>query len=64
MNLVIQPLVSKAKFFGSQSVKMLGGVTVQLNIFTHYGRPEQQCRSITVRLVKEEEMITIGEMEF
>jgi Ca-activated chloride channel homolog len=54
----------KAKYYGSQSVKLLGGVTVQVNIFTHYGRPEQQCKSITVRLVDREDMITIGELEF
>ena len=54
----------KAKFYGSQIVKLLGGVTVQVNVFTHFGKPEQQCKSITVRLVKEDEMITIGEVEF
>ena len=54
----------KAKYYGSGSVKLLGGVTVQVNIYTHFGRPEQQCKSITVRLAEKEEMITIGELEF
>jgi tetratricopeptide (TPR) repeat protein len=54
----------KAKFYGSASVKLLGGVTVQLNIYTHFGRPEQQRKSITVRLTEAKEMITIGELEF
>ena len=56
--------VVKAKYYGSNSVKLLGGVTVQVNIYTHYGRPEQQCKSITVRLVDKKDMITIGELEF
>jgi tetratricopeptide (TPR) repeat protein len=54
----------KAKYYGSQSVKLLCGVTVQVNIYTHYGRPEQQCKSMTLRLVEKKDMITIGELEF
>ena len=54
----------KAKFYGSGSVKLMGGVTVQVNIYTHFGRPEQQCKSITVRLVDKKDMIDIGELEF
>ena len=54
----------RAKYYGSRSVKLLGGVTVQVNIYTHFGRPEQKCKSITVRLVEKEDMITIGELEF
>jgi hypothetical protein len=54
----------KAKYYGSNSVKLLGGVTVQVNVFTHFGRPEQRRKSITVRLTEAKEMITIGELEF
>ena len=54
----------KAKYYGSQSVKLLGGVTVQVNIFTNYGRSNQKVKSITVRLVDKEEMITIGKLDF
>ncbi|MFT5130603.1 MAG: Ca-activated chloride channel family protein [Rhodothermales bacterium] len=54
----------KAKFYGSNSVKLLGGVTVQVNVITHYGRPEERRQSMTLRLTEAKEMFTIGELEF
>ena len=54
----------KADFFGSQSVKLLGGVTVQVDVFTNYGRENEQRKSLTLRLKEEKETIPIGQIEF
>jgi Ca-activated chloride channel family protein len=54
----------KAKYYGSQSTKLLGDVTIQLDIFTNYGRENEQRQSITRRLQKVDEMIEIGKIEF
>ena len=54
----------KADFFGSQSVKLLGGVTVQVDVFTNYNRENEQRQSLTLRLTEEKDMIPIGEIEF
>jgi len=54
----------KAKYYGSQSTKLLGDVTIQLDIFTNYGRENEQRQSITRRLKKVDEMIEIGKIEF
>jgi len=35
-----------------------------VDVFTNYGRANEQRRSITLRLVGEEETILIGEVEF
>jgi tetratricopeptide (TPR) repeat protein len=54
----------KANFYGSQSTKLLGVVTIQVDIFTNFGRDDQVHKSITRRLKTEKDMITIGEIEF
>jgi len=54
----------KAKYYGSRSVKLTGSVTVKVDIYTHFGRNEEDHKSITVQLKNKEEMITIGQIEF
>ena len=54
----------EANFYGSDEVKMLGAVTVQVDVYTNYGRENEQRKSITVRLEKEKDDVTIGEIEF
>ena len=42
---------------------LLGPITVQVNIFTNYGRPDQQHKSLTVRLAEQSSNVTaVGEM--
>ncbi len=54
----------KAHFYGSQSVELLGSVTVQADIYTHYGRPGQKCKSLTFQLKQKEDVYEMGEIEF
>jgi Ca-activated chloride channel family protein len=54
----------KAKFYGSGSVKLAGAVTVQVDIYTNFGRENENHKSITVQLKGKKEMITIGQIEF
>jgi len=54
----------KANYYGSRSVKLTGGVTVQVDIYTNYGRKEEDRKSITVRLKGTKDKITIGKIEF
>ncbi|MCL4204461.1 MAG: DUF2135 domain-containing protein [Pirellulaceae bacterium] len=54
----------KAHFYGSQSVELLGSVTVQADIYTHYGRPGQKCKSLTFQLKQKEDVYEMGKIEF
>ncbi len=54
----------KAKFYGSRSVKLMGAVTVKVDIYTNFGGDDEQHKSITVQLKDKKEMITIGRIEF
>lgn len=54
----------KTKYYGSSSQKLLGPVTLQVEIFTNYGRKNQKRKSITLRLKKRDEIVTVGELLF
>jgi len=54
----------EAKYFGSSSAKMLGAVTLRVDIFTDFGREGEQHRSITVRLKDAKEIVKVGKIEF
>ncbi len=53
-----------ANYYGSRATRLQGAVTVQVDVFTNFGRQSQQRKSITVRLKEAEETVTIGEIEF
>jgi uncharacterized protein YfaP (DUF2135 family) len=54
----------EANYFGSRAAKLLGPVTVQVDVFTHFGRPNQQRKTLTFRLKEAKETVTIGEIEY
>ncbi|MDP7286806.1 MAG: VIT domain-containing protein [Phycisphaerae bacterium] len=54
----------KAKFYGSNSVKLMGAVTVKVDIYANFGRNEEDHKSITIQLKDKKDMITIGQIEF
>jgi len=39
-------------------------VTVQAEVFTNFGRPNEQRRSITLRLESRNDTFKVGEVEF
>jgi len=54
----------KANYFGSRATRLLGAVTVQVDVFTNYGRENEDHRAITIQLKDEKETVTIGQIEF
>ena len=54
----------EANYFGSRATRLLGPVTVQVDVFTNYGRPNEQRKSLTLRLKEAKETVRIGEIEF
>ena len=54
----------KANYYGSRATRLLGAVTVQVDIFTNFGRADEQHKSITIRLKEAKETVTIGQIEF
>jgi hypothetical protein len=51
-------------FLGSPAAESIGAVTLQLDIFTNYGRRNEERESVTLRLTEREERFTIAEIEF
>jgi len=54
----------EANYFGTRATRLLGAVTVQVDVLTNYGQPNQQRKSLTIRLTDARETIRIGEIEF
>ncbi len=54
----------KTNFFGSQAQKVSGAVTLQVDVYTNYGRPEEKRKSVTLRLKESKETFTVAEIEF
>ena len=52
----------KTKYFGSSAAQLAGAVTVQVDVFTDYGRPNEKRRSMTFRLTEKKQMFTLGEV--
>ena len=53
-----------ADYFGSRATRLLGPVTVQVDVFTNYGGPSERRKSLTLRLKEAQETARIGEIEF
>jgi Ca-activated chloride channel homolog len=56
--------IIKTKFYGSSAAKLIGAVTLHVDVYTNYGRHNQAVKSMTLRLTGEKEMFTVGEIEF
>ncbi|OGF60002.1 MAG: hypothetical protein A2Y62_18440 [Candidatus Fischerbacteria bacterium RBG_13_37_8] len=53
----------QVNYYGSNTQTLLGPVTLQVNIFTNYSRPNEQKKSITMRLDNKKDVLTVGEIE-
>ena len=51
-------------YFGTSAARLLGAVTLQVDIFTNYGRANEQHKAIIRRLRTKKETLKIGEVEF
>jgi tetratricopeptide (TPR) repeat protein len=54
----------RTKYFGSSAARLSGGVTLQVDVYTNYGRPNQQRKSITLRLTQRKETFDVGSIRF
>lgn len=54
----------EANYYGSQAVQLMGPVTVQAEVITHFGRPDEKRKSLTLRLEEKKETALVGEVEF
>ncbi len=54
----------QANFYGSNATQLQGAVTLQVDVFTNYGRPNEQRKSLTLRLTEKKETFTVGQIEF
>jgi Ca-activated chloride channel homolog len=54
----------EANYYGSQAAHLMGPVTVQAEVITHFGRPNEKRKSLTLRLEEKKETVLVGEVEF
>ncbi|MBN1647603.1 MAG: DUF2135 domain-containing protein [Spirochaetales bacterium] len=53
----------EVNYYSSQALTLSGTVTLQIDVFTDYGTPKQQKKSITIRLSENKETLLVGEIE-
>ena len=58
------PYKIQANYFGTNSPNLAGAVTLQADVFTNYGRPDEKRQSITLRLERKKDVVSVGEIEF
>jgi tetratricopeptide (TPR) repeat protein len=54
----------KVNYYGTGSQKLLSPVTLQVEIFTNYGRKNQSRKAVTLQLKRRREIITVGSVSF
>ena len=54
----------KAHYYGSSQQAVCGPCTVIVQVFTHYGRPEQTRQTLTLRLDRPSDQVLVGEIDF
>ncbi|MBI5521879.1 MAG: DUF2135 domain-containing protein [Desulfarculus sp.] len=54
----------QANYYGSRGPYLRGPVTLQVDVYTNYGRPQERRQSITLRLKQAKDVITVGEVRF
>jgi len=54
----------EANYYGNSAPTVTGAVTLQVDIFTNFGRKDEKRQSITIRLTTEKEVIKVGEVKF
>ena len=54
----------EANFYGSRSADLQGAVTVQAEVFTHYGAPTEERRALTLRLTGAKDVVKVGDVRF
>ena len=53
-----------AHYYGTNRQKLAAPVTLQVDIYTDFGRTTERRRSITLRLAETDETVTVGDVKF
>lgn len=56
--------VIEANYYGNRAQTLQGAVTLQVDVYTDYGRPGEKRKSLTLRLEQAKETLKVGEVEF
>jgi len=51
-------------YFGANGPSLIGPVTLQIEVFTNYGRVDEERQTLTVRLEENKDMLRIGKVSF
>ena len=54
----------QVNYYGSSAVDLIGAVTLQVEVFTNYARPEEKREAITMRLEEKKDTVTVGTVNF
>ncbi len=54
----------EVNYYGSSAPKLIGAVTLQVDVYTNYGRPNEKKKSITLRLTGKKETVKVGDIKF
>ncbi len=54
----------EANFYGSSAPTVTGAVTLQADVFTNYGRPDEKRQTLTIRLSQAQEVVHVGDITF
>lgn len=54
----------QANYYGSGAPSLTGAVTLQVDVFTNYGRANEKRSSTTLRLKQKREVVSVGEIDF
>ncbi|MCO4770565.1 MAG: DUF2135 domain-containing protein [Deltaproteobacteria bacterium] len=54
----------RTKFFGSSAAELQGAVTLTVDLYTNYGRPNQTHEAVTIRLAESKDTFTVAEISF
>ncbi len=54
----------QANFYGDSRQKVAGNVTLQVQFFTNYGRPNQKREEVTIKLSGKKEVVDVGSFIF
>lgn len=56
------PYKIESNFYGSNAQQLIGSVTLQVEVFTNYGRETERCETLTLRLSERKETFKVGEI--
>jgi len=54
----------EANYYGSSAPALTGGVTLQVDVFTNYGRKNEKRQSLTIRLTESKDVVHVGTVKF